>query len=110
MPVRLRLKYFQELPFFSCSNYQIIRECLSTSENLLEIFENNEFASQMKKIIDAFTKDNYTFNYYNHNNLPNVVNAHSKNSLKIIYINIRSFVTIRFNLFYYLNTIKCKFI
>ena len=49
MSVRLRLKYFQELPFFSCSNYQIIRECLSTSENLLEIFENNEFASQMKK-------------------------------------------------------------
>ena len=109
MSVRLRLKYFQELPFFSCSNYQIIRECLSTSENLLEIFENNEFASQMKKIIDAFTKDNYTCNYYNHSNLPNVVNAHSKNSLKIIHINIRSFETNKFKLFYYLNTLKCKF-
>ena len=109
MSVRLRLKYFKELPFFSCSNYQIIRECLSTSENLLEIFKNNEFASQMKKIIDAFTKDNYTCNYYNHSNLQNVVKAHSENSLKIIHINIRSFETNKFKLFYYLNTLKCKF-
>ena len=56
MSVRLRLKYFQELPFFSCSNYQIIRKYLSKSENVLDFFKNNEFASQMKENIDAFTK------------------------------------------------------
>ena len=40
MSVRLlRLKYFQELPFYSCSDYQIIRECLSTTENLIEFLK-----------------------------------------------------------------------
>ena len=66
MSVRLRLKYFQELPFSSCSNYQIIRECLGTSESLIDFFKNNEFATQMKKIISTFTKENYNCDYYNH--------------------------------------------
>ena len=109
MSSRIRLKYFQELPFFSCSDYQIIRECLSTSKNLIEIFKNNEFATQMKKIIDTFTKENYTCNYYNQSSLTKVINAHSKKSLKTIHINIRSFETNKFKLFYYLNTLKCKF-
>ena len=44
MFVGLRFKYFRKLPFSSCSNYRIIKECLSTSENLIEIFKNNNNA------------------------------------------------------------------
>ena len=109
MSVGLRLKYFRELPFNSCSNYQIIRECLKTSENLIEIFKQNEFANQMKQISDTFTKDNYTCDYYNQSSLSKVINVHHESSLKIIHINIRSFEKNKFKLFYYLNTLKCQF-
>ena len=89
MSVRLlRLKYFQELPFYSCSDYQIIRECLSTTENLIDFFKNNDFATQMKRMINTFTKENYTCNYYNQSSLMKVINVHNENSLKKIHINI----------------------
>ena len=97
MFVGLRFKYFRKLPFSSCSNYRIIKECLSTSENLIEIFKNNEFATQMKKNIATFTKENYTCDYYNHSSLTKVINSHSENSLKVIHLNIRSFETNKFN-------------
>ena len=99
MSVGLKLKYFRELTFNSCSNYQIIRECLKTSENLIEIFKQNEFANQMKQISDTFTKDNYTCDYYNQSSLSKVINVHHESSLKIIHINIRSFEKIYSNFF-----------
>ena len=63
----------------------------------------------MKIMINTFTKENYTCDYYNQSSLMKVINVHNENSLKTIHINIRSFETNKFKLFYYLNTLKCKF-
>ena len=94
------MNFAQELPFYKCSDYQVIRECLSTSERLLDLFKNNEFANQIKGIVNSFTSENYNCNYYNTSNFPHVLKEHNEDCLKAIHINIRSFEKNKFKLIY----------
>ena len=99
----------KELPFYNCTNYQIIRECQSMSENMIEFFKNNEFTMQMKQITSSFTDENYSCNYYNHSNISKVISKHNADCLKIINFNIRSFEKNKFNLYFYLSTLPIQF-
>ena len=99
----------KELPFYNCTNYQIIRECQSMSENMIEFFKNNEFTMQMKQITSSFTDENYSCNYYNHSNISKVISEHNADCLKVINFNIRSFEKNKFNLYFYLSTLPIQF-
>ena len=45
----------------------------------------------MIKLVNGFSKDNYTCNYYNEGNINDLAKKHSTNSLKVFHHNIDSF-------------------
>ena len=58
------LELFTNLPFFNC-NYDTITEMFETPKNcVLERLKNNSFSENMIKLVNGFSKDNYTCNYY----------------------------------------------
>ena len=58
------LKDFSELPFFGYY-YNFITEMFETPKNcILERLKNNSFSESMIKLVNGFSKDNYTCSYY----------------------------------------------
>ena len=60
-----QMLFFYELPFYKCSDYTIINECMTTNNKILYNFENNIFSDINNKIIESLSIDNFSCNYYN---------------------------------------------
>ena len=82
---------FAKLPFFNCSSFAISHLFQTPKNNLLEMLKNNSFSNNMIKLVNGFSKDNYTCNYYNEGNINELAKKHSINSLKVFHLNIDSF-------------------
>ena len=73
------LEHFSELPFYEYS-YNTITEMFETPKNiLLERLKNNSFSENMIKLINGFSKDKYTCNYYHEES----INELAKNTQQI---------------------------
>ena len=48
---KIRLKLAQEMPFFTCTDYQVFRECSTQIGNIFEIFNDNTFTKQKKSTL-----------------------------------------------------------
>ena len=88
---KIRLKLAQEMPFFTCSDYQIFRECSTQIGNIFEIFNDNIFARQIKTLVNNFTSENYNCKYYNTSEFQSLTKNFDTDGLKMIHFNIRSF-------------------
>ena len=42
------------LPYYSSTDYEMLRECLTNKDKFLEFLENNNFTSVYNNIIDAY--------------------------------------------------------
>ena len=82
---------FSELPFSNCSNFMISQLFQTPKNNLLDILRNNSFSENMIKLVNGFSKDNYTCNYYHEASTNELSKKHSVNSLKVFHLNIDSF-------------------
>ena len=79
------------LPFDNCTSHQIIELYQSNKENIFEMLENNEFSRNMLKLVNGFTKDNYTCGYYQENSILNLQQKHLPDCLKSYHLNLVSF-------------------
>ena len=57
--------FSNELPFYSCSDYAVMYECMSANTKLLEMFENNGFSQKYINIIEGYTIKHFDYKYYN---------------------------------------------
>ena len=75
------LQYFSELPF-SGYYFDTITKMFETPKNvLLERLKNNSFSENMIKLVNGFSKDNYTCSYYQEESINELSKKHSANSL-----------------------------
>ena len=85
------LKDFSELPFLGYY-YNFITKMFETPKNcMLERLKNNSFSENMIKLVNGFSKDNYTCSYYQEESINELSKKHSANSLKVFHNNIDSF-------------------
>ena len=99
----------RELPFSSCTNYQLISEFTNSKNRLLDLFSSNGFSNQINNLINDFAKDNYKCKYHNHSSFPKLLREHLKECLKAMHINIRSLELNKHILKAYLDTLGCEF-
>ena len=59
--------------------------------------------------INKITKDNYTYKYYNENSFSSVLGPHNDSPLKVFHTNIRSLKAHCFQLYNYIDILKCNF-
>ena len=88
---KIRLKLAHEMPFFTCTDYQVFRECSTQIGNIFEIFNDNVFAKQIKTLVNNFTNENYNCKYYNTSEFQSLIKSFNTGGLKMIHFNIRSF-------------------
>jgi len=81
----------QNLPFYKCSDFIMLTECLSSKERFLDFFENNNFTTEYQNIIEGLTTENFSCRYYNEDKFNSMVpKQHEYSSLKTFHLNIRS--------------------
>ena len=103
------LKHFSELPFSGCY-YNTISEMFETPKNVVfERLKNNSFSENMIKLVNGFSKDNYTCSYYQAESINELSKKHSANSLKVYHNNIESFNKNRTELISNLECLKFQF-
>ena len=103
------LQYFSELPFFGYY-FDTITKMFETPKNvLLERLKNNSFSENMIKLVNGFSKDNYTCSYYQEESINELSKKHSANSLKVFHNNIESFGKNSTNLIVNLECLKFYF-
>ena len=61
---KIRYKLAQEMPFLTCPDYEMLRECSTQISDIFKLFNNNNFARQIKSIVNNFTNENYNCKYY----------------------------------------------
>ena len=77
--------------------------------NLLEFFNNNNFSNDMFKHVNRISKDNYSCKYYTEKSFSSALRNHKDSPLKNFHTNIRSLQLHSFELYTYLNILKCQF-
>ena len=97
------------MPFFTCSDYQIFRECSTQIGNIFEIFNDNIFARQIKTLVNNFTSENYNCKYYNTSEFQSLTKNFDTDGLKMIHFNIRSFEKNKFLLYFFLELLNIEF-
>ena len=83
----------KELPFFYCSQDDISQLFTTPKKNLFNRLTNNNFSISMINMVNGFSKDNYTCNYYNSESINQLFKNHHPNSLKAFHLNLESFNT-----------------
>ena len=99
----------QTLPFFVCSDYEMLSQCLTNKDKFLELFENNSFTSQCFNLKEGLSMGNYSCRYYNEDSFNSMVPKHMLNSLKVSHLNIRSLNKHCHELKAYLACLNCDF-
>ena len=82
---------FKELPFFNCSANAISQLFVKPKQKLFELLESNNFSKNMINLVNGFSKNNYTCNYYTTDSANELLKKHHLNSLKTFHLNIDSF-------------------
>ena len=95
--------------FSSCTDYQLYRECSTQIGNIFEIFNDNNFAKQIKTLVNNFTTDNYSCQYYNDSKFQSLMKTNNDIGLKVTHFNIRSFEKNKFILLSYLESLNTEF-
>ena len=81
-----------------------------TPKNVVfERLKNNSFSENMIKLVNGFSKDNYTCSYYQAESINELSKKHSANSLKVYHNNIESFNKNRTELISNLECLKFQF-
>ena len=82
----------KELPFHSCSTFTLTQLFQTGKNNVIEKLESNNFSKNMIKHVNGFSKNNYTCGYFEEDSAFNLTKRHNPDSLKIIHVNIESFL------------------
>ena len=99
----IRYNLAQEMPFLTCINdYEMLRECSTQIGDIFKIFNDNNFARQIKSIVNNFTSENYNCKYYNTSEFQSFIKNFDTDGLKMIHFNIRSFEKNKFLLYSFL--------
>ena len=96
----------QALPFVSCSPASISEMYQTDMQKLWENLENNCFKKNMLKLVNGFSKNNYTCGYYQEMSIKNLANSHMPTCLKIFHLNIISFSKNGLNLSVFIECLK----
>ena len=78
------------LPYYSSTDYEMLRECLTNKDKFLEFLENNNFTSVYNDIIDGLSPEKFSCKYYNEDKFNSIIPKQPKISLKAFHLNIRS--------------------
>ena len=81
----------KELPFQNLTPFSLSQYFLSVKDKLFERLESNNFTKNCIKLVNGFSKDNYTCSYYDELSLDNLYKGHMSDALKIFHLNIASF-------------------
>ena len=106
---KMRLTWAKEMPFSTCTDYQLYREISTQTGNIFEIFKDNIFARQIKTLVNNFTTENYNCKYYNTSQFQSLIKNFDTDDLKMIHFNIRSFEKNKFLLFSFLELLNIEF-
>ena len=71
------------LPFHNCSPFCVSQLTQSKKNKLLEKLDSNNFKKNMTKLVNGFSKNNYTCNYFLEESLNNLANKHKADCLKV---------------------------
>ena len=93
MNLRSNIEISKNLPFHLVSPFALSQLFQTSKDKVLEKLENNNFAKNMIKHVNGFSKNNYTCNYYDDENIKQLTKRHVKDSLKIFHVNIESFAS-----------------
>ena len=107
--IKLRKSLAQYLPFYTCSDYVIQSECITSKEQFVKTFEINNFAAECHSLTEGITLENYSCRYYSENQFNSMLHKHQENSLKIFHLNIRSLNKHCHTLKAFLSCLNCKF-
>ena len=99
----------KQLPFYNCTDYVMLTECLTNKDKFLELFENNAFISECHSLINGLLMENYSCRYYNEDSFNSMLPKHQKNSLKSFHLNIRSLNKHCHELYTFLSCLNCDF-
>ena len=88
-----RLMLSNVLPFYNCSPFSISQLTQSRKNRFLEKLESNNFNKNMTKLVNGFSKNNYTCNFFMEESVNNLVQKHKADCLKVFHYNIESFNT-----------------
>ena len=83
----------QVLPFYNCSPFSISQLTQSRKNRFLEKLESNNFSKNMIKLVNGFSKNNYTCNYFMEESVNNLIKKHKADCLKVFHFNMESFNT-----------------
>ena len=98
-----------QLPFYNCSDYEIILEFMSAKNKFLEIFEENNFTKYYDNIVEGFSNENFSCNYYTEDKFNSMINKIQNDSVKSFHVNIRSLNLNCYELKAFLSCLKCFF-
>ena len=79
------------LPFSDIRDIDISDLYLGNKHDILEERGNTNFRKNMLKLVNGFSRNNYTCSYYLVDSINNIANTHLPNCLKILHQNIVSF-------------------
>ena len=99
---------FRELPFYSCTEYEIIVNCLTSHNKFLELLANNNLSNEIFRQLPEM-KENFKCTYQTENSFQNLIKKHSSNSLKVFHQNIRSLNKNKLILKSFLDSLNCNF-
>ena len=97
------------LPFENCNSFMISQLFQSKKSMVLESLEANNFSKNIIKLVNGFSKNNYTCGYYQEESINNLSQKHLPDCLKIFHLNIVSFSKNGSKLSSYLKCLKFKF-
>ena len=97
------------LPFQRCSTFLISEMYLTAKNKLFETLEANKFNKNKIKLVNAFSKNNYTCGYFQEESLSNLSKKHLPDCLKIFHLNMESFNKNGADLAAYLKSLKIRF-
>ena len=91
--INTRLILSKVLPFYNCSPFSISQLTQSRKNRFLEKLESNNFSKNMTKLVNGFSKNNYTCNFFMEESVNNLAKKHKADCLKVFHYNIESFNT-----------------
>ena len=81
------------LPFFGCSPFCVSQLSQSRKSKFLDSLESNNFSKNMIKLVNGFSKNNYTCSFFMEEGLNKLTRNHKADCLKVFHYNIESFNT-----------------
>ena len=81
------------LSFNLCSPFSITQLTETSKSEVLEKLESNNFSKNMTKLVNGFSENNYTCNYYMEGSINNLTQKHRADCLRNFHYNVESFNT-----------------